>query len=493
MTIFDFGAKAVLEKAQAIFSTWSAGEPIFSEYENDPVGYSVNILGVNPWEIQASILESLVENPQTAVTACYASGKTYLAAIAVNWWLDTRKPALVVTTAPTDRQVRELLWRYVKKLRQTAKSNLGGKLLQKKLELSVDRYGFGFAGSSDSTQGIHEAKNVLFIVDEAAKMKQEVLESMEGITTASGSRRLDIGNPNNNNSLLYRAFHDKKEKKLWKTFSISVYDTPNIKAQANLIPGLVAQDWVDRVEEKYGRDSIFWRTVVMGEFMREEEVSVVPTIWVQQAMDQGDDVGDMDDFTDYDVVFGVDYGQSKDLSVLTLRAGPYVKVLDSWKGDARVCVDKIGKWARVYAPVAVNVDTTAAGEGVAQLIKERQREYRKNGGKGHRYPFKWNFINFQKSPRDKKRHKYITDELQYRMRDFFNPGFGDTEAVLLPSRFNKYLIEELPVRQMYIDQQDRERVESKVDLKNRGVRSPNFADSVMCCFSENRRLKVVSC
>lgn len=42
--------------------------------------------------------------------ACHASGKTFVAAVAVLWWITRFRDGIVVTTAPTWTHVQRVLW-----------------------------------------------------------------------------------------------------------------------------------------------------------------------------------------------------------------------------------------------------------------------------------------------------------------------------------------------------------------------------------------------
>src|SRR5690349_4262701 len=76
----------------------------------DPVRFVRGLLRQDLWELQAEILRSVAQNPRTVVKACHASGKTFVAAAAVLWWITRFRDGIVVTTAPTWTQVEKLLW-----------------------------------------------------------------------------------------------------------------------------------------------------------------------------------------------------------------------------------------------------------------------------------------------------------------------------------------------------------------------------------------------
>src|SRR5579863_6176846 len=76
----------------------------------DPVRCASVFLKSWLWLKQEEILLSVKTHRKTAVKACHASGKTYVAAVAVLWWLITHPNGIVVTTAPTWMQVERVLW-----------------------------------------------------------------------------------------------------------------------------------------------------------------------------------------------------------------------------------------------------------------------------------------------------------------------------------------------------------------------------------------------
>src|SRR5690349_8689124 len=89
-------------------------------YAADPVGFAVEVLGGEPWERQAEILLAVRDCPRVTVRSAHGVGKTWVAACAALWFLYTRSPVTVLTTAPTHRQVKEILWREIRRLHATA-------------------------------------------------------------------------------------------------------------------------------------------------------------------------------------------------------------------------------------------------------------------------------------------------------------------------------------------------------------------------------------
>ena len=111
------------------------------------------------------------------------------------WFLYYHDPAIVLSTAPTFRQVRHILWRQVHRLYRGAADVLGGKMLDTRWEISDDRYAIGLsADSSDQFQGFH-SENLLIVVDEAAGVGDDIYEAIEAVMTSASPRLLLIGNP----------------------------------------------------------------------------------------------------------------------------------------------------------------------------------------------------------------------------------------------------------------------------------------------------------
>jgi len=77
----------------------------------DPVWWIREVLGDDLWGEQAQIVESVRDTPETAVRSCHGIGKSFIAARTALWFLYTHAPSIVITTAPTDRQVRGILWK----------------------------------------------------------------------------------------------------------------------------------------------------------------------------------------------------------------------------------------------------------------------------------------------------------------------------------------------------------------------------------------------
>jgi hypothetical protein len=75
-------------------------------------------LEVSLWSMQAEIADAVPTHKKTLVRSCHDSGKTFLAAVCSCHHLDTHPvgQARLITTAPTNTQVRGLLWNEINQL-----------------------------------------------------------------------------------------------------------------------------------------------------------------------------------------------------------------------------------------------------------------------------------------------------------------------------------------------------------------------------------------
>src|SRR6185503_5507907 len=93
-------------------------------FKLDPVKWAKEKLNESLWSKQREIIYSVRDNRRTAVKSCHSAGKSFLAARAICWFLDSSVigESFCVSSAPTFRQVRAILWREIS--RAHAKGNL---------------------------------------------------------------------------------------------------------------------------------------------------------------------------------------------------------------------------------------------------------------------------------------------------------------------------------------------------------------------------------
>ena len=248
-------------------------------YVKDPVGFCSEVLGEHLWSKQREIVESVRDNRHTAVHSCHDSGKSYVAARVVAWWLSTHEPgeAFVVTSAPTYYQVRAILWREITRAHKSGK--LRGHTNQTEWWMNDELVAFGRKPADydeDAFQGIH-ARYVLVILDEAGGIPTSIWTGAETITTNEHSRILAIGNPDSPLSEFKRVCDSRN----WNVIHIDGFDTPNFtdEFERDIKAGRLTEDtadmlrdvllskvWVDEREEEWGLGSNLYEAKIRGRF-----------------------------------------------------------------------------------------------------------------------------------------------------------------------------------------------------------------------------------
>jgi hypothetical protein len=252
-----------------------------------PSLFSQKVLGGHPWSKQVEIMESVRDNPRTTVRSSNGVGKDWTASEIVLWWLYTRYPSIVITTAPTNRQVEDVLWGEIRKKWANSRVKLEGKLLQTKLTLGDKWYATGFSTDQEAQfQGFHE-ENILIIFSEAQGIPQMIWDAAEGCMTSKGARMLVIGNPIG----IGTTFHKTFTSPIWNKIHISAFDSPNVISGKLEIPSLVTREWVDERKAEWGEDSPLYQARVLGDFPTESDDTLISLNWIERATNKRIEIG----------------------------------------------------------------------------------------------------------------------------------------------------------------------------------------------------------
>jgi len=91
----------------------------------DPVWWIENTFKVRLWQKQKEIVEAVNKYPRVTVKSCHSSGKSFIAAHIVICFLECHENSVVITTAPTFRQVKKVLWQEIRSAyKKAARENL---------------------------------------------------------------------------------------------------------------------------------------------------------------------------------------------------------------------------------------------------------------------------------------------------------------------------------------------------------------------------------
>ena len=437
-----------------------------------PVEFAGEVLGVELWAKQRELLSALPEHHRVAVKSGNGLGKGFSAAVAVLWYLYTHEPAIVLSTAPTFRQVRYILWRQIHNLYRLAPETLGGRLLDTRWELDDDRYALGLsADGPDQFQGFH-SPNMLIVVDEAEGVSENIYEAVEAVMTSADPRLLLIGNPTTTSGMFRRAFHE--ERQIYHCITISALDSPNLKGDGVVVPGLVTPRWVDERRQIWGENNPLYRARVLGEFPEQSEDALISLSHVEAAVERwrAQQLAQAAGYAtpppvqwepEGEVVLAVDVARfGSDHSVILRRQGMRVDEIRTFNGlDTMQLAGWVAAAIREFRPLRTCVDEVGVGAGVVDRLREQ--------GYGVRG------INVAQSARQKEVFANLRAEGYCRLRELFAAG----EIAIPPDR---QLVGELVSLRYHHDSRGRVLLERKEDMRKRGVPSPDRADALMLAF-----------
>lgn len=429
------------------------------EYKKDPDYFFDSVLGVHLWEKEREIVYSVRDNIRTTVRSNNSSGKTYTTARIALWFLSSFVPSVVINTAPTGRQVKNQFWREFRRAYKSAKKPLGGKLLQTQYNIDEDWFAIGFSvrdgdDGMEAFQGWH-AENILVIVDEASGVSPQVFQAIQGALAGGGTVRLIyIGNPTRVSGDFAESFKDP----LFNKIHISAFDVPNVKEKRTIITGLATWDWVQSMKSKYGEDSDIYRVRVLGEFPRKESDTMISIDAVESAID-----AEREPYGDEEVI-GLDparYGD--DQAVFVYRKGNKAKVLETIdKSDLMSLAGKSVIYLKKYPKAKLHIDIIGVGAGVYDRLKEITEIAERVYG-----------VNSASKPRSDE-YVNIRAEGWANVRDWLK------DAILVKHE-GWY---ELAHPHYKITSLGKIQLESKEDMKKRGVSSPGIGDAISLTLSK---------
>ena len=444
-----------------------------------PVAFARDVLNVRLWVKQEEVLTALTEHRRVAVKAGNGLGKGFCAAVAVLWFIHTHQDAAVaLSTAPTFRQVRHILWRQIHRLYRPAAKTLGGTMLDTRWELSDERYALGLsADSAEQFQGFHNP-NILIVVDEAEGVSEEIYEAIEAIITSADPLLLLIGNPTTMEGAFRRAFFEQRS--IYRNITISALDSPNVQAGRVVIPGLTTAQWIEERKEIWGEDTPLYRARVLGQFSDQGEDTLLSLQDIKAAVRRPLPVGDgapkpplpPGEGGGEGVILAVDVARfGNDRSVILRRRGDCVEDIQVLRQmDTMQVTGWVVAAIREHNPEQVYVDEIGVGAGVVDRLREL----------GH--PVRG--INVAHKARQDHRFINLRAEGYWNLGERFASG-----RITIPD--DNQLVGELASLRYAYDSQGRIQMERKDDMRQRGLPSPDKADALMLAFlAPNRRVQL---
>lgn len=452
-------------------------QPIIQE---EPILFWDNVLGAEHWSKQEEILNAVFSSQKTTVRSCHGIGKSYSAARIGLTFLHAFKDSIVVTTAPTFRQVQTILWREWRGACATSKIPLGVDPLKVVHEISENWYAIGMsANKPDNFQGLHASSGqMLVIVDEADGLDPQILVAIQSLLTSSGVHLLMIGNPTRGAGKFYDSHKDVSFTKL----KIDVFMTPNfkynkIKDMSDLrafktaeelkalhlpYPQLVTPLWAwDRMHD-WGETSPIFQSRVLADFPTEGSDTLIPLHLVEKALEK--------EFTDEEWlvrprrnVVGIDVARyGEDTTVVTSMDN--MKVIDVDWHNGKDTMKTVGLGIKVFQESGFDksmdtfvVDDTGVGGGVTDRLRE--------------LGYNVIAVNFGSASSEPEAYVNLKAEIFWELRQcFYHQKIQVTDC--------GKMVAQIPMIRFAYNSQAKLEIVSKKQMKKDGHQSPDFVDSL---------------
>lgn len=429
--------------------------------------------GPHPWQID--LLEHLGAELRAggdagaiireAVASGHGVGKSALVAWLVDWAMATNPWTRGVVTANTESQLRTKTWPEVTKwhnlsitkplFKLTATAVFSADANNEKT-WRIDCVPWS-ERNTEAFAGLHnKRRRILAIFDEASAIPDLIWETTEGALTDEETEIIwcVFGNPTRNTGRFRECFGRFKHR--WN----------QVQVDARGVPG-TNKTQIEAWAEDYGEDSDFFRVRVRGMFPRASDMQFIGTDIIAEAMRRPEPPVPVSE----PLIAGIDLARGgDDRNVIRFRRGwdarsiPPVRVPGSETRDTTKFIAKIADIINdpdpMKRPDAVFVD----GTGIGGPIVDRLRQL----------GFAVSEVQFSWKANDPKIANYRT-EMWSKMRSWIREG-GCLED-------DAELEADLAAPEYTHDKRDRLILESKDDMKRRGINSPDDADALALTFA----------
>jgi len=222
---------------------------------------------------------------------------------------------------------------------------------------------------------------------------------------------------------------------------------------------------------------------VWARFPRSTANKVIPFSWCEKSIENNDPI------PSEAIRLGIDIAADGGDEFVIAEADGYVtKVIHRSSGSAnenavdvaKMCMDQIhaaeAKHVErgVLEPVKVKIDTIGVGWGVVSMLQKWSDEGRH---KGKIIP-----VNVAERAKDPEKFRNIRAELWWNGRALLQPRQDGSQDVRLDN--DRKVMSQLAGPTFKSDSSGRIQIESKVDMKRRGVSSPDRAEAVLLALYE---------
>lgn len=426
---------------------------------------------LEPWQVEFldALCNKTTDKDRIAVRSGHGVGKTAALAIAALWFLLTRPNGIVLVTANSQDQLKDNNWAEMRRWIAQMPKIWGRYFDVQATHIRCEKMGsFATARTAsrenpEALQGLH-SDHVLILCDEASGIPDIVFETGRGSLSTPGSKLVLTGNPTRGQGEFYDAFNILADH----YYKLHVPSTSVHRATGH----------IEDIRKKHGEDSNPYRIRVLGEFPKEDDDQVIPRYLCDEALRR------KVDYIDAPVIWGVDVaeGVGRDRTALVKRRGnalleKELKPIQTWLTKdpmqiAGILHDEYKNHLKRERPFSINIDTIGIGAGLFYRCKELGLPVKK--------------VNVAESPSSKERFLRLRDELWFEAREWFE---GLDVSLDKDNPKVHELISELCSPSYQINSNGKMRVETKQEMKKRGISSPDIAEAFLMTLIRTSAIK----
>lgn len=441
-------------------------------YQKNPVLFAKEVCSFSPDPWQEAVLMDIASSTKVSVRSGHGVGKTGVEAVTLLWFLSCFRFPKVIATAPTRQQLNDILWSEVEKWR--AKSPLLKELLTwTKTYVYMKGYEKRWfavaktASEPENMQGFHE-ENMLIIVDEASGVEDAIMEAILATLSGKNNKLLMCANPTRTTGTFYDSHN--RDRGMYKCHRVSSLDSTRTNKE-NIAAFI----------RKYGEHSNVVKVRVYGDFPAQEDDVFIPLPLIEKTT-----LNEIDTTKINRISMGVDVARyGDDETIIATNVGGEIDIPVVRHGQSLMIT--VGDIVRTYKQlikdypqytgvVTVNIDDTGLGGGVTDRLEEVKAEERLR--RLEIVP-----VNFgQKPPQDGSEEHY-QDISTYMWATV--KAEMENEEISIPD--DEELVAQFSVRKYSITSTGKIVLESKKDMKGRGIKSPDRGDAVaLSCYTQNK-------
>jgi hypothetical protein len=378
--------------------------------------------------------------------------------------LTTRIGSTTIVSANSEAQLRSVTWAEITKwlsmsihshwFEVSATRVLPAKwiaeLVERDLKMGTRYWGvegrLWSAENPDAYAGVHNFAGVMLVFDEASGIDDSIWSVAAGFFTENTPNRfwLCFSNPRRNSGYFYECFNSKRE--FWRN---KIVDARSVEGTDKAV--------YQQIIDEYGPDSSAAHVEVYGQFPNASDDQFIANSLVDEAMERAA-IADQS----APVVVGVDPARfGADATVIAIRQGRDIIGIKRYRGDDTMeVVGRVIDVIEEYKPALVVVDEGGLGAGVVDRLKEQR--YKVRG------------VNFGNKSTKPMMYGNKRAEMWGAMKEWLKDAS-------IPK--DRYLKSDLVGPMMKPDSKGTIFLESKKDMKSRGLASPDAADAIAVTFA----------